>query len=191
MKGVKRLLIFAAIVIAGIWLVGFFLAQQQSTAPFSPTTHTPTFLGSYPFILGSGNVLQNGIAYSYVWINASAIKRGDSFTVFPALNVELQGKGINQNNFTAEVIYLGSVYESSPYWLNFSVVIKSLNFSTNPSQAGIGGTYRSSASLPGLSGVEFFSQISNVVGESGEFEYFFYIGNPNTPIPTLTHGNVR
>jgi len=57
----------------------------------APITHQPTYLGNPAFVLGSGNVVQNGTAYSYVRINASAIGSGDFFTVLPALNIGLGG----------------------------------------------------------------------------------------------------
>ena len=196
----KRISIVAVIVLIGVSLVGvgIVLSLDQayfgshSTIPSAPITHAPTFIGSYPFILGSGNVIQNGSAYSYVWINASALKRGDSFTALPALNVKLERNGINENNFTVKVVYFGSDYGSSPYWLNFSVVIPILNIWTNSSQIGFEGNFsRSSTLLSGFSGVQLFSQISNVVGENNEFEYFFYVGNSSTPVPLLTHASVH
>ncbi len=197
MTNIKRILIVEAIVLIGIALGGIIFVLDQTnfdshSASSTPITHAPTFFGSYPFILGSGNVIQNGSAYSYVWINASALKRGDSFTTLPALNVDLKGSGINENNFTVKIIYFGSAYGTSPYWLNFSVLISILNMRINSSQIGFEGDFsRSSTSLSGLSAVQFFSQISNVVGENNEFEYFFYIGNASTPVPLLTHAPVH
>jgi len=135
--------------------------------------------------------MQNGTAYSYVWINASAIRNGDSFTAFPALNVGLEGGGINESNFTVKITFLGSGYGSSRYWLNFSIFIPILRVSVNSSQIGISSTNsRSSTSLLGSNSVEFFTQISNVVNSNNEFEYFFYIGNATTPAPSLAHGPV-
>jgi hypothetical protein len=197
----RRRLVLASIFLIAIsvgGLVAYVVEDQLSPLNVqvveisNPITHTPTFLGSYPFILGGGNLLQNGTAYSYVRINASALKRGDSFAAFPALNVGLEGKGINENNFTVEIIYVGSLFGSSPDWLNFSVMIPVLRMSVNSSQIGISGSFsRSNVSVPGSNGAEFFVQISNVVNSYNEFEYFFYIGNSTIPIPKLTHGPVH
>ncbi len=197
----RRRLVFVSIVLIALSLVVFvayFIGAQSTLSGIqaiqlnAPITHTPTFLGSYTFILGGKNLFQNGTAYSYVWINASAIERGDIFTAFPALNVGLLGKGINENNFTVEIIYFGSTFGSSPYWLNFSVLIPVLHLSTNSSQIGFSGNFsRSNISIPDSNGAEFFSQISNVVNSYDEFEFFFYIGNSTTPVPALAHGPVN
>jgi hypothetical protein len=197
----RRRLVFALIVLIAISLSGFIafiivdqfsLSGFQIDEPNTPITHTPSFLGNYPFILGGKNLLQNGTAYSYVWINASAIERGDSFTAFPALNVGLQGKGINENNFTVKILYAGTSFGSPLYWLNFSIYIPVLRITVNSSQLGFSGVFpRSGVSLAGLNGAEFFTQISNVVNSNDEFEYFFYIGNATTPVPDLAHGPVH
>jgi hypothetical protein len=193
-------LIIVGIILVGTLLFGIVLSVEQSRSTSgihsivlkAPITHKPTYLGSYPFILGSGNLLQNGTAYSYVRINASAIEDGDSFVAHPALNVGLAGSGVDEDNFTVKITYHGSAYGSSPYWINFSSFVPLFNTSANSSQIGIEGSYsRTSFPLPGLKGVEYFVQVSNVVGENNEFEYFFYIGNSSTPIPELTHGPVR
>ncbi|MDG6924312.1 MAG: hypothetical protein JRN67_13600, partial [Nitrososphaerota archaeon] len=77
-----------------------------------------------------------------------------------------------------------------PYWINFSIDIPVLD--TRLYSSHIEGNFsRYSTSLPGFEGALFFSQISNVVGESSEFEFFFYIGNASTPLPQLTHGPVH
>lgn len=196
----RRHLVLASIILIAISFGGLvaYVIEEQLTSPSvqmvelkAPITHAPTFLGSYPFILGYGNLLQNGTVYSYVWINASAIRSGDSFTAFPVLNVGLRGNGIDENNFTVQIIYFGSAFGLSPYWLNFSVLIPALHMTANSSQIGFSGPFsRSSYSILGSNGAEFFSQISNVVNSYNEFEYFFYIGNSTTPMPKLTHGPV-
>ncbi|MFI5421928.1 MAG: hypothetical protein ACHQ1H_13245, partial [Nitrososphaerales archaeon] len=117
-----------------------YVAEQQDIFSIDrnaalPVTHEPTFLGKHPFILGSGNVFQNGSAYSYVWINASAIKKGANFTVFPAINIPLYDT--DENNLTATITYEGTTFGSSPYWINFSIVISLLHFSANFSQTNI------------------------------------------------------
>jgi hypothetical protein len=191
------LILLAAVIIAGLLVLGFFyhLVQNTSTSKVHSTVlqttiiHTPTFLGGYPFILGSGNVMENGTAYSYVRINASAIMKGDSFLAYPDLNVGIAGGGVNDNNLSVQITYFGSDYGTTPYWINFSSSIQSLNLVANSSQMGIEGTFaRSEFPISGLNGVEYFVQVSNVVGESNEFEYFFYIGNASTPVPVLSHG---
>ena len=197
-KKSRILIATIAVIVIGISLTAFalYVGQAQSTygvvALNRPITHAPPFLGNYTFILGSGTVLENGTAYSYVRINASAVKTGDSFLGLPALNVGLAGKGVREDNFTVEITYVGSAFASSPYWINFSVTIPLLNMHGNSSQMGIAGTFlRSTFSLSGFNGAELFTQISNVVGENNEFEYFFYIGNSSTPVPQLTHGPVH
>ena len=189
----RRALIFIVVmvvVIAFIVLLPMTVSYPPPGGEALPVTHSPTFLGTYPYILGSGNVIQNGTAYSYVRINASAIKYGDSFTVLPAINVPLTG--VNESNFTATIIYRGSSYGSSPFWINFSVALSPLHFTVNTSQGGIAQNFsRSGFPLPSQNGAEFFSQISNVVNAYNEFEYFFYVGNSTTPPPQLTHGPVR
>ncbi|MDA4129605.1 MAG: hypothetical protein OK457_02430 [Thaumarchaeota archaeon] len=182
------------IVLAAVVLVGFLVYFEfQNGVPHTqlPITHSPTFLGNYPFILGSGNVQQNGSAYSYIWINASAIKSGDNITVFPAINVDL--RGINENNFTAKITYLGSRFGSTPYWINFSFSIPVLNISTKSSQLGISSNFtRTSVSFGSTqNGAEFFTQISAVVNAPDEFECFFYVGNSSTLAPHLAHGPVH
>lgn len=94
--------------------LGEAASARYSVVPLHlPIVHMPTYLGSYPFILGSGNLLENGSAYSYVWINASALKVGDSFVVLPALNIGLVVPSeIHENNFTLRVVYTGSPYDS-------------------------------------------------------------------------------
>jgi hypothetical protein len=178
--------------IAYVELEQFCVPSVQVFEINAPITHSPTFLGSYSFVLGGKNLFQNDTAYSYVWINASAIRRGDSFTVFPALNVGLKGQGMNENNFTVKIVYSGSNFGSSPYWLNFSVFISAPRMNVNSSQLGFSSTLaRSNVSVPGSNGAEFFTQISDVVNSYDEFEYFFYIGNVTTPVPDLTHGPVH
>ncbi|MDG6996470.1 MAG: hypothetical protein JRN52_11155 [Nitrososphaerota archaeon] len=194
----RRLSFIAGIILVGILLGGLIIYIEQGriapnthTAPLSvPITHKPVFQGNYPFILGSGNVMQNGSAYSYVWINASALEEGDSFVAFPALNVGLKGNGLDENNFAVNITYTGSEYGAYPYWINFSIYIPVLNARLYSSYIE-GNFSRSSGSLPGFEGALFFSQISNVVGDSSEFEFFFYIGNSSTPLPQLTHGPVH
>ena len=198
----KSKMLIAAIavilIVIGISLAAFplYLGQAQTTyrvvALDNPITHSPPFLGYYSFILGSGVVLENGTAYSYVRINASAVKTGDYFLGLPALNVGLAGKDIGEDNFTVEITYVGTAFASSPYWINFSVAIPLLNMRGNSSQMGITGTFsRSTFSLSGFDGAKLFTQVSNVVGENNTFEYFFYIGNSSTPAPLLTHGPVH
>lgn len=194
-----RLALFAVIVLIGMSLVGVVLLVESQSALEThsvslkePIVHAPTFLGNYQFILGSGNVMQNGSAYSYVWINASALQPGESFVAYPALNVGLAGKGIDGNNFSVTITYEGSIYGSYPYWLNFSVSLPLLTIRINSSQIGIDGTFaRTSYPIPGFKGALFYTHISNVVGESNEFEYFFYVGNSSTPFPQLAHGPVH
>ena len=173
-----------------------YFAEQQDVFSIDhnvvlPVTHEPTFLGKYSFILGSGNVVQNGSAYAYVWINASAIKKGANFTAFPAINVPLHN--IEENNLTAAITYGGSTFGSSPYWINFSIVISLLNFSANFSQPNISQNF--SRSVFPLSsaqqGAEIFIQISSVVNSFDQFEFFFYVGNSSTPVPELAHGPVH
>ncbi|MCL4519359.1 MAG: hypothetical protein M1587_09195 [Thaumarchaeota archaeon] len=196
----RRLVLLSFIVLIGISLVGVVLLVEQSQSAIDthsvslqkPIVHTPTFLGNHRFILGSGNVIQNGSAYSYVWINASALQPGESFVAYPALNVGLVGKAIDESNFSVAITYEGSTFGSDPYWLNFSVSIPSLTTRINSSQIGIEGTFaRTSYPIQGFKGALFYTQISNVVGESNEFEYFFYVGNSSTPIPQLAHGPVH
>jgi len=197
----RRRLVFTLIALIAISLCGFIAYVFVDQLSFSgyqivklndPITHTPSFLGNYSFILGGKNLLQNGSAYSYVWINASAIERGDSFTAFPALNVGIQGNGINENNFTVKILYSGTSFGTSPYWLNFSIFIPDQKITINSSQLGFSGSFsRSNFSVPGSNGAEFFTQISNVVNSNDEFEFFFYIGNATTPVPDLTHGPVH
>src|SRR5579871_6324434 len=120
----KQSLGLFVIVLVGVALGGVvvYLSEQQSIVRENvnlPITHAPTFLGEHSFILGSNNVRENGTAYSYVWINASAIKPGDNFAVFPAINVPLPG--IEENNLTALVVFRGSYFGASPYWINFSI----------------------------------------------------------------------
>jgi hypothetical protein len=183
---------------AAFFLADQFLVQRSETVRAfslsSPITHKPAYLGSHNFILGSGNVLENGTAYSYIVLNASAISKGDTFVVLPALNVGLSGRGIDENNLTMVVVFSGSSFGEYPYWINFSNYIPSLNLHANFSQAGIEGTFvRSNKTIftSPPTRVLLFNQISNVVGESNEFEYFFYIGNSTTPPPQLTHGPVH
>lgn len=66
-------------------------------------------------MLGSGVMLQNNTAYSYVRINASAIAivTSDVFTGLPALNVGQEGRNVNENNLTVEITYTGSTFGSS------------------------------------------------------------------------------
>jgi hypothetical protein len=180
------------VVLLGISLVayGLYLTQdEQVVASSAPITHQPTYLGNPVFILGSGNVVQNGTAYSYVRINASAIVKGDFFIVLPALNIGLRGDNLNENNLTAEITYTGSIFGASPYWINFSVALPELGTEASLSQLGVAGNFsRTSFNLPHFENDEFFLQISNVVGENDEFELFFYIGNSSTPVPQLVHG---
>src|SRR5579875_3508040 len=70
-------------------------SARYSVVPLHlPIVHMPTYLGSYPFILGSGNVL-------------------DSFVVLPALNIGLVVPSeIHENNFTLRIVYTGSPYDS-------------------------------------------------------------------------------
>jgi hypothetical protein len=183
-------------VLLGTFLTFYIGGRQSRALPYtvsinSPIIHTPTFAGTYSFILGSGNVVENGTAYSYVRINASDIKKGDSFTAYPALNLGIRASGVDDNNFTVNVVFLGSEAGSYPYWLNFSVLIPSSGVTANLSQIGFSTFTRKSTELANLGGVWFFSQISDVVNEANEFEYFFYIGNSSTPIPVLTHGPVH
>ncbi len=179
------------VVLVGISLAAFglFLTQEgQVVALSAPITHQPTYLGNPVFILGSGNVVQNGTAYSYVSINASSINKGDFFTVLPALNIGL-GDNLDENNLTAGVTYTGSSSGASPYWLNFSVSLSELGTTANLSQLGVTSNFsRTSVALPHFRNAEIFLQISNVVGENNEFELFFYIGNSSTPVPQLEHG---
>jgi hypothetical protein len=194
----RRALIFGGVIVVAVALASVivFIYEIQNAGPDGsavslPIIHSPTFLGEYPYILGSGNVVQNGSAYSYVRINASAIRYGDSFTVFPAINVPLWG--IDEGNFTTTIIYRGSSFGSSLFWLNFSAVLSIFDFSANTSQSGISANFTRSAFLLPVSqkGAEFFSQISNVVNSNDEFEYFFYIGNSSIPSPQLSHGPVH
>jgi hypothetical protein len=167
----------------------FQALDVATSSPRFPITHKPTYFGTYQFIIGSGNVLQNGTAYSYVVLNATSLKAGDRFGVYPALNAALTGKGIDESNFTVWVTYLGSSFGADPYWINFSVAIPALGFAANSSQLGVEGTsMRSAAPLPGEGNAQFFSQVSGVVNEYGAFEYFFYVGNSSTPAPQLAHG---
>jgi hypothetical protein len=173
-----------------------YVAGQQDVFSINhnvalPVTHEPTFQGKHPFILGSGNVFQNGTAYSYVWINASAIKKGTNFTVFPAINVPL--RNTEENNLKATITYWGSTFGSSPYWINFSIVISLLHFSANFSQPNISQNFsRSEFPLDSSQqGAEIFIQISSVVNSFDQFEFFFYVGDSSTPAPELAHGPVR
>jgi hypothetical protein len=185
----RRAFILIIVIVIVVGLLAFETYPRR-VEEFFPVIHSPTFPGKILYILGSGNVVQNGSAYSYVRINASAIRSGDSFTVFPAINVPLTG--VNEINFTATITYRGSSLGSSPYWLNFSVIITNFHFTANTSQNGIAENFtRSAFPLPSQNGAEYFSQISNVVNAYNEFEYFFYIGNSSTPSPQLTHGPVR
>jgi hypothetical protein len=169
---------------------GIFLTQEEQVVVLTaPITHQPTYLGNPVFILGSGNVVQNWTAFSYVRINASAIYKDDFFTVLPALNIGLRGDNLNENNLTVEVTYMGSIFGASPYWINFSVALPELGTGADLSQLGVAGNFsRTSVALPHFSDAEFFLQVSNVVGENDEFELFFYIGNSSTPVPQLAHG---
>jgi hypothetical protein len=188
----RRALINAIAVVLVAALAAVVLYEVQITNSNGdvsiPLTHTPAYLGNPQYILGSGYVVQNSSAYSYMRINASAINYGDNFTVYPAINVPLFG--VNENNLTATIIYRGSSFGSSPYWLNFSVIIPAFHFSANSSQRGIASNFTRSA-FPLQNQEVFFSQISNVVNSNNEFEYFFYIGNSSTPSPQLTHGLVH
>jgi hypothetical protein len=185
----RRAFILIIVIVIVLGLLAFETYPPRVEEIF-PVIHSPTFPGKIPYILGSGNVVQNGSAYSYVRINASAIRSGDSFTVLPAINVPLTG--VDESNFTATIIYRGSSFGSSPYRLNFSVVISNFHFTANTSQNGIAGNFtRSAFPLPTQNGAEFFSQISNVVNAYDEFEYFFYVGNSSTPAPQLSHGPVH
>jgi len=158
----------------------------------APITHSPTYLGNESYILGGKNLFQNGTAYSYVWINATALKAGDSFAGYPALNLGFKGNGINENNLTAIITYTGSTFGSSPYWINFSVQIPILHLWVNSSQIGFADNFsRSSEAIKGMGYAEFFTQMSIVVNSNNEFEYFFYIGNSTTPTPKLAHGPVN
>jgi hypothetical protein len=155
-----------------------------------PITHKPTYIGAYPFIIGSGVLFQAGFAYSYVVINSSMIRRGDSFLALPALNALVEGGPgiVDNNNFTVQVHYYGSNYPST-LWINFSIVIPQLGVWTNSSQKGIGGEgARSSAQFGVADKVDIFSQIAPVINEYMEFEFYFYVGNSSTPVPTLTLG---
>ena len=198
---VTKVHLLGSLLLILVSLGAFFAYLEQTTMSTSyfavlelnsPITHTPSYLGIHSFILGSGNVVQNG-AYSYVWINASELKEGDSFFVYPALNIGLIGPDIDQSNFTLEVIYFGSMYGASPYWLNFSIIIPPSGIRFNSSQIGIqGGLHpRTGVSLPDFRGAELFTQISNVVETSNQFEFFSYIGNSSTPSPQLTHTPVH
>jgi hypothetical protein len=175
----------------GLWqneLAGKYGVVELET----PVVHEPPYLGNYSFIVGSGTLLQNGSAYSYVRINASALQSGQNFLALPALNIGLVGKGVNEHNFTIDVTYTGSVFPSSPYWINFSLAIPELQARYNTSQMGVAATFnRSSFSIPDLNGAQLFAQVSSVVGEYNEFEYFYYIGNSSTPVPVLAHGPVH
>ena len=155
-----------------------------------PIVHKPPYVGNYPFLVGSGVATQMGYVYSYVVINSTEIRRGDSFLALPSLNALIGGgPGIVDNsNFTAKVVYYGSNYPSN-LWINFSIVVPSLGVWANSSQRGIGGEgARSSAELGESGGVDIFSQIAPVLEENSEFEFYFYVGNSSTPIPTLTVG---
>ncbi len=169
-----------------------FVSDSVITLSY-PIIHKPTFFGNYSFILGSGVVVENRSAYSYVWINASSLRSGDSFIALPALYVGLVGTNLNENSFTIKVLFTGSNYGALKYWINFSSSIPPLGSWANLSQIGFSSFARTNASLSGFKGAAlFFSQISNVVGEGdSEFEYFFYVGNSSTPVPILAHGPVH
>ena len=122
------------VVLLGVSLAayGIFLTQKaQVVVLTAPITHQPTYLGNPVFILGSGNVVQNGTAYSYVRINASAITKGDVFTALPTLNVGLKGVGIDDDNFTSGITFTGSAYGTFPYWLNFTMSLPQLNMNAS------------------------------------------------------------
>jgi hypothetical protein len=187
---VRTIIVLAVLVGISLAAYGLYLTQEkQVVALTAPITHQPTYLANPVFILGSGNVVQNRTAYSYVRINASAIYKADFFTVLPALNIGLKGGSLNENNLTAEVTYTGSSFGASPYWINFSVSLPELGTVANLSQLGVAGNFsRTFVSLPHFGNAEFFLQVSNVVGENNEYELFFYIGNSTIPVPQLAHG---
>src|SRR5579872_666488 len=151
----RRGTILVALLAAIAVLAGIIVLEISTSSEVLPITHTPTFIGNPVYILGSGSVVQNGSAYSYVRINASAISYGDSFTVYPAINVPLTE--VKENNLTATIIYRGSSFGSSPYWLNFSAMIPVIHFSANSSQSGISSNFMRSA-FPLQNNALFFSQ---------------------------------
>jgi hypothetical protein len=192
LKQTQTRIAILAITILGIALATLavlLIEEDQVVELAAPITHQPTYLGNPSFLLGSGNVMQNGTAYSYVRINATAIVAGDTFVVFPALDVGLKGASVNENNLTAKVTYTGLGFGTSPYWINFSVSLSQLSTRANLSRSGISSNFsRSSFALTHFSGAELFLQLSSVVGETNEFELFFYIGNVSTPVPQLAQG---
>ena len=67
-KRTRSILIISIVILLGALLTGIYVSQlsqdDQSFALSSPITHQPTYLGNPSYILGSGNIFQNGTAYS-------------------------------------------------------------------------------------------------------------------------------
>jgi len=174
-----------------IGLVAFVALENyyaiRATPLESPIAHEPPITGSYPFVLGSGNVFQNDSAYSYVRLNSTSLYPGVSFMTLPSLNVGISG--VDLSNLTAIMTYTGSSFGANPYWINFSIALPELGVSMMTSHQ-LNFFARSNATI--LKNVDFFTQVSNVVGVGNEeFEFFFYMGSSSTPVPVLTHGPVN
>ena len=174
---------FAAIALA------LFLENQSSLQVLSltaPIEHDPPFLGNYGFIVHSGILAQGGYAYSYVVIDSNSIHSGDSFLALPALNVELRGDGLNDQNLTMSIFYSGS--PNTVPWINFTLKIPKLNVDWGFAHYGKGGE-RSYTSVNNLGNrAELFAQTSVVVDTNSWFEFYYYIGNSSTPAPVLSTG---